>query len=625
MQRYIIAGLFLIPLILLSVGCRTASEYFQESNRVAADIIRKSMGEEFDDRDVFTIERPADTLRRRLLTGQGLPVAGEASFGSDRLKPVPHWPEVDYPGEVNQSDAELWPEPGNALQLNLVQALRAGAMNNPEYQAKKEEIFRKALDLDLARSDFQFKPGGTAASEYTLDKSNPARDSMEGFDHSADLNLGKRLYNGLKISTAIALDLVKLLTQGRTSSMGITGDASITVPLLRGAGRHIVTEPMTQAQRNVLYALYDFEIYKKKLAVDIASSYLGVLSQLDQVDNAAENYRNLVVSARRTRMLANAGRATEIGVDRALQDQLRAKERWVSATSVYETRLDQFKELMGLPPDARIDLDKKEMENMGIRISGILSGLEPGKGIFYDEKNMNPENISGLKDMERGNAGPMELDEARALRLGLDNRLDLRISEGKVYDAQRAVVVKADALGAELTLLGEASLGQSRSLAQAGLDDARISTDRGIYTGLFKLDLPFERTAERNAYRKSYIELESAVRGFQQTEDDIKLSVRGSLRKMSKGREAITIQSNALAVAEKRVKSTEMFFEAGRAELRDLLDAAEALLTARNGLTSAIVNYRVAELEFQRDTGLLQIDKNGLLMEYTPGGDSNDD
>ena len=59
-----------------------------------------------------------------------------------------------------------------------------------------------------------------------------------------------------------------------------------------------------------------------------------------------------------------------------------------------------------------------------------------------------------------------------------------------------------------------------------------------------------------------------------------------------------------------------MFFEAGRSELRDLLEAQSALLTARNALTSAVINYRMAELQFQRDAGILKIDDNGLLVEY---------
>ncbi len=95
--------------------------------------------------------------------------------------------------------------------------------------------------------------------------------------------------------------------------------------------------------------------------------------------------------------------------------------------------------------------------------------------------------------------------------------------EGKIYDAQRAVAIKANALGAELTLMGSASF--------PGDEEDKFKKDNGIYTGLLTLNLPFDRTSERNAYRKSYIALEQAVRAFQSKEDNIKLSIRQTLRK----------------------------------------------------------------------------------------------
>jgi outer membrane protein TolC len=93
---------------------------------------------------------------------------------------------------------------------------------------------------------------------------------------------------------------------------------------------------------------------------------------------------------------------------------------------------------------------------------------------------------------------------------------------------------------------------------------------------------------------------------------------------MYESRESLQIQTRAVVVAEERVKSTALFFKAGRAQLRDLLDSEEALITAKNELTSAAVAYRVAELEFQRDTGLLQVDAKGLWQEYTPEESNHD-
>ena len=71
-------------------------------------------------------------------------------------------------------------------------------------------------------------------------------------------------------------------------------------------------------------------------------------------------------------------------------------------------------------------------------------------------------------------------------------------------------------------------------------------------------------------------------------------------------------------MAQKRVSSTNMALEAGRAKIRDILEAQEALLSAQNELTAAVIKYRMSELELQRDIGLLNVDEKGLWQEFEP-------
>jgi outer membrane protein TolC len=66
------------------------------------------------------------------------------------------------------------------------------------------------------------------------------------------------------------------------------------------------------------------------------------------------------------------------------------------------------------------------------------------------------------------------------------------------------------------------------------------------------------------------------------------------------------------------VSSANMLLEAGRVQIRDILEAQEALLSAQNALTAAVINYRITELELQRDMGLLKVDERGLWREFDP-------
>ena len=593
--------ILLLSALFLGTGC-TAAKYRKDADKAANSVIKEKQKELFGKASGINIERHSDTLRRRLMIDQNLPYSSNASLGTDKLDKIAHWPEKDYPNESTTAPEDgIILESGKILKLSLLQALQIGAANSSEYQTQKESVFQKALDLNLQRHEYGFTLDGTGTYNISAQKSDAG--TVKSDKGTGTLSLSKTLENGTQLVTKAGIDIVNLLTNG-LSLKTFTYDGSITIPLLRGAGAYIASENLTQAERDLIYSLQTFERYKNTFAVQIVQSYMNVLSQMDQVDNAAENYKNLITSYNRTSRLAEAGRATIVEVNQTLQQELTARDRWISAKASYKNQLDSFKTTLGLPADADVELDRTDLNTLTKRASEIVA--KAGKDTSTKENLVEPG---------KENAGPLEMDEAQAIKLALENRLDLKVMEGKVYDAQRAVVIKADALGAQLDLFGSASF--------SGDEKEKYQKNSGLYTGLLTLDLPFDRTEERNAYRKSYIALEQAVRDFQSLEDSIKLSVRQDIRTMAEAREGLRIQTEAVSVAETGYNSANMFFEAGRSELRDLLDAQSSLLTARNALTSAVINYRMAELQFQRDAGILKIDDQGLLVEYTSEEDNN--
>ena len=171
----------------------------------------------------------------------------------------------------------------------------------------------------------------------------------------------------------------------------------------------------------------------------------------------------------------------------------------------------------------------------------------------------------------------------------------------------------------ELTLFGSADVGERRSSGSADKSDAtQLDFDEGFYSALLTVDLPLERTGEKIAYRESLIALEASVRDLQALEDQVKFDVRNRLRTLLQSRIGVGIEAQALELAKSRVEDSNLRLQAGLAVIRDLLEAQDALLSTQNGLTSAIINYRMAELELQRDLGLLQVNDKGLWQEYSP-------
>ena len=596
-------------------GCRQPASYRREADKVAADIIRERQTKALGRTEPFTIETPEDTLRRRLLLTQNLPHSGAPVLGSDKLERPKHWPEKELAPHLGGTcDLDRCITDNGVLRLTLVDALQVAAANNRDYQGQKEDVFRSALDLDLEEDEFRNTFAGALATLFSVD----TVPTVTGFENSGSLDWSKKLKAGATITAGLAIDLVKLMTGGSQSSLGISADASITIPLLRGAGRHIFTEPLTQAQRNVIYEIWSFERYKKTLAVRVASEYLSVLQRLDRIKVAEDNYRRLMASVKREQMLAKAGRRRQIDVDRTKQAELSARQSWISEQQNYASRLDSFKNTLGLPTDAKIELDREELTRLVEAGKQALAAREPEQEP-PDEPNLDaPDRPTELKGPTREGGGPLEMDPEVAVRLALARRLDLRTAHGQVYDAQRGVIVAADALRAGLDLTVSGSAGEGRSLGSAGSPNAWPDPTEGSYAAGLGLDLPLERTSQRNTYRESYISLERAIRSAQQLEDSIKLEVRNALRQLLNTRERYKIQVQAVGLAERRMENVQMLLDAGRAETFELLDAQEALVNAQNDLTDALVTYRVTSLELQRDLSVLEVNEKGLWREYEP-------
>jgi len=567
-------------------GCRTPADYRQQADQAAYAIVENTRKTVSDEEGPFSIEPPALALRRRLIAAQDLPAYSAATLSTQELTPPPHWPTaaLSLPQESTNSIPIHW-TPDGAVELSLLDALQIAARNSREYQTAKENVFKSALALDLELNVFRSTFAGTLDSKLSADGSGS--ETVKGIETSLKGAAHKTLSTGAELSGLLAVDLAKLLTGDRSSALGLSADATISIPLLRGAGRHIAREPLTQAERDVLYAIYALEEFKRRLAVSVAEDFLGVMQADDSAYNAQRNFETLEASVDRARAMAEAGRLTEIQVDQTHQDQLRAYDRSVSARQSAAQALDRFKLSLGLPPDAAISLTRDAFTT-------LMREAE-----------------------ERSKEAADLLDENSVVVTALENRLDLRTAAGRVEDAQRAVVVAADALRAELSLLGSASAGSRRSLGSASEGNAEFTLSKGFLSGLIAIDLPIERTAERNAFRNQIANLERAVRDAQEKEDSIKLQVLGGLRDLIQSRESITTQLEAVRLAERRQHSTGLFLQAGRAEMRDLLEAEESLLSVRNALTAAIVNYRVAELRLQRDVGILKVTDDGMSKEQS--------
>jgi len=527
----------------------------QESEAAGIELATRYWQEQTGSTNRFDINRPVDALTLR--------VALQAAARGDQGVVFPEISNVAFVISTN-----------GAVILSLEDALCIAARNDRDYQQYKEDIFTTALDLDYQQFQFETSFSGMLLAALS-------RDSDENSRADGDGNAGftRNFENGATVAGRLAFDVARLLHDD-WQSVGLTGDLTMTVPLLRGAGKEIVREPLTQAERDLVYSVKGFEDYRQRFSVAVASSYFRVLESAQLVINARENLERLKDNNERAEMMFDAGRMQRIQVDQARTDLLSAEQSLINKRRKYQSGLDAFKFQIGLPPEALLELDSAELEQLQMEMKELASRTESAVELFPDE--------------------------VTSWRIALVSRYDLIVARLRVADIERGVKIAADALRADLSLSADVSSERRRSTG-----DSNFSSDERWGIGM-ENDLPWNRHRERNFFKKQLLLYKQAKRSLQEKEDSVKLEVMDGLRDLVAARKSYENQLESVKVAELRVKSNNLFMLSGRSSMRDVLEAEDSLLSARNSLVSALIDWCLSDLELRRDMGILKVDQDGL-------------
>jgi outer membrane protein TolC len=456
--------------------------------------------------------------------------------------------------------------------LSLVQCLEIAAEDSAQFQDEREGLFLEALNLTLDRWRFGWQPTLDGGGALTGVGDDTLATSVDG-----NLQLQKLFGSGARVVADIGASLFRVLSTGDgfdvVSGLGL----SITQPILRGFGSAITLEPLTQAERDLVYSARSYERFRREFSVDVARQMYGLLEAYDGLGNEERNLENLVLLRRRNERLAEAGQGSEIQADQARQDELRSQDRLVALRGDLEQRLDLFKLQLGLPIDCEVLLDRGEFDRL------------TDEALLLDTV--------------------MSLDIERVVRFAWGQRLDVQTSAQGVEDAERAVGIAADALraGFDVSARGDSVSVEGRPLGLHG-DDI-------VWTLGFDFDLPIDRMEERNAYRAALVRYQAELRGHERFLDRVSADVRDAIRQARDARATYRIQVRAVELAERRVKSSALNLEAGRAETRDLLESQDALLEAQNALTAALIDFNLAKYDLSLQLEVLRIDDAGIHLE----------
>ena len=478
--------------------------------------------------------------------------------------------------------APLTPDTNGTVRLSLDDALRIGSKNNRRFRTLKESVFVKALALDSEEYAFSTTFSGMILGALSGNPEIVKESAKAGGDPS----LAKRRFEqGAVMTGNAAIDIARMIRDD-WHSFAWTGDMTMSIPLLRGAGRDIVREPLTQAERNLVYSIWTFERYRQTFALSLAKAYFNVLKNLQSHRNSGDNVKRLEQNFSRAEMMFKAGRMDRIQMDQAKTDLLNARQTMITTMQSYQDALDNFKMSLGISPETPVELRDEELRALESKMEGLAAETE-----------------DALADY------PIE---SVALADAVSHRRDLAVSRGEVEDAERKVKIRADALRADLTIEGGATYDASRK--------RHGSVESTETRAQVKFSMPWDRRRERNQYRESLVERDQAVRAYAEEEDAVKNEVRAGYRNLVASRALYGNKVEAYRTACMRVEANDLFMQSGRSSMRDILEAESALLSARNALCSAVIDWWTSDLELRCATGGFEIQRDGTWRRCQPSG-----
>ncbi|HEY7309404.1 MAG TPA: hypothetical protein VH643_08615, partial [Gemmataceae bacterium] len=157
--------------------------------------------------------------------------------------------------------------------LNMEQVTQLGFMNSREFQTIREQLYLTALVVTAQRFAFIAQPfvTGQAIREFIGSKESGGRPSNNWlFNTTAGFT--KTFSTGALLLFNFANQTVYNLGRNLTGTTSVsTVNLDLIQPFLAGGGRSVVLEPLTQAERNLLYAIRDFFRFRQEFFVFFAA------------------------------------------------------------------------------------------------------------------------------------------------------------------------------------------------------------------------------------------------------------------------------------------------------------------------------------------------------------------
>jgi hypothetical protein len=363
--------------------------------------------------------------------------------------------------------------------LNLEQSVELGVINSPQYQSFREQLYEQALPVTQARFNFSYQWaasedfirewGGSLASPFAAAISTPSGGSLASSGVSTGgTGIGGGL-GGLGSPAGVAIDIPgggannwtgitsvsfsKLFSTGALLTFDFvntnvwnmldpkpftsvsTINLSAVQPLLAGGGRAVTLEPITQAERNLFYAIRAYARFREQFyanialgsnvpgsiasaistgtgsnpisalaalgiaSTDVSGGFVSYLSTLfRECDLAADQklVKDLEKALRIYEGFQEGGQFSPLQVDQVRSTLLQAQNTVLTDRQFVNNAVDQFKLLLGLPANLPLILDDAPARPITLQLDRyyeVITDAEAANKRVEEQEDLAPEKL----------------------------------------------------------------------------------------------------------------------------------------------------------------------------------------------------------------------------------------
>ena len=270
--------------------------------------------------------------------------------------------------------------------ITIDQSVELALFNSREFQDQRENLYLAALAVTLQRFAFTYQ--FFATEELVREYSGSQRPEGLGNRWRSNPAAGvtKLFPTGALLLFRFANQLVLNMVSGSEPRVIAPSDLSLDIvqPLLRGGGRAVTLEPLTQSERDLVYSIRGYARFRKEFFVAVAGGgeygndfapgsplppsgnaptegYLPTLLRAYQLENEKQNVAALESTLALFRALQEGGDVSQLQVDQVELDLLNSRANVLQFTQQLRDALDRFKQQLGVPTPVPIKLDDTDL------------------------------------------------------------------------------------------------------------------------------------------------------------------------------------------------------------------------------------------------------------------------